>query len=559
MLTFSARTREASLSRMAEDVFDVLVIGGGITGTGIALDAATRGLSVALVEKDDFAAGTSGRSSRLVHGGLRYLEHGDIGLVRESLRERGTLRRLAPHLVRPVPMYMLAGDLRRRLTYRAGLTVYEALAAGRNIGYHQAVSAGQVAAAIPGLGGRTRGVRYFECQTDDARLTIEVARAAYAAGAQLANHARVTALLSTGRGAGRGAGRVTGAAVTDELTGERLEVRARTVVNAAGIWAAEVAGLAGTAAHGSAGLAAGRGGAGRAAGRGGAGLAAGRGGGSRAAGRGSAGRAAGRGGAGAGIGLSPSKGVHLVFAPGAVRTTAALVAPAADGRYVFIVPWEDRVYAGTTDTPYHGDLDSPAVEDADRDYILSAVTPLFPGVTGDDVVASWAGLRPLLTGGTARTADLSRKHAIFDEPPGLFTITGGKLTTYRAMAQDLVDRVAAALGNTAPCRTRDIPLGLHGSAAAAVRLARDEAARLGLAPRTAARLVQRYGDDWREAIAAIEADRSLGEPAVAGLPVLGVELALARSREMALTDEDVLVRRTRLTTRDASVQLTPSA
>jgi glycerol-3-phosphate dehydrogenase len=269
--------------------------------------------------------------------------------------------------------------------------------------------------------------------------------------------------------------------------------------------------------------------------------------------------AAGRGGAGAGISLSPSKGVHLVFAPGAVRTTAALVAPAADGRYVFIVPWEDRVYAGTTDTPYDGDLDSPAVEDADRDYILSAVTPLFPGVTGRDVVASWAGLRPLLGGGDARTADLSRKHAIFEEPPGLFTITGGKLTTYRAMAQDLVDRVAAALGSNRPCRTTDIPLGLHGSAAAAVWLARDEAARLGLPPRVAARLVQRYGDDWREAVALIEADRSLGEPVTGALPVLGVELALARSREMALTDEDVLVRRTRLTTRDASVRLTPSA
>ena len=510
MLTFSALTRAASLARMAEDTFDVLVIGGGITGTGIALDAASRGLSVALVEKDDFAAGTSGRSSRLVHGGLRYLEHGDLGLVRESLRERGTLYRLAPHLVRPVPMYMLAGDLRHRALYRAGLTVYEALAAGRNIGYHQGVSADQVAAAIPGLGERTRGVRYFECQTDDARLTIEVARTARAHGALLANHARVTGLL--------GQGRVTGAAVTDELTGQGFEVRARAVVNAAGIWAAEVEGLSGL---------------------------------------GQPGRWPRR----APIRLSPSKGVHLVFAPGAVRTTAAMVAPAADGRYVFIVPWEDRVYAGTTDTPYDGDLDSPAVGEADQDYILSAVTPLFPGVTGSDVVASWAGLRPLLGGddGDAETADLSRKHAIFDEPPGLFTITGGKLTTYRAMAEDLVDRVAAALGTTAPCRTRDIPLGLHGSPAAAVRLARDEAGRLGLPPTAAARLVQRYGDDWRAAVTLIEADRTLGDPAVPGLPVLGVELVLARSREMALTDDDVLVRRTRLTTRDASVRLTPSA
>ena len=411
MLTFSEQTRAASLTRMAEDRFDVLVIGGGITGVGIALDAAARGLSVALVEKDDFAAGTSGRSSRLVHGGLRYLEHGEFGLVRESLRERGILYRLAPHLVRPVPMYMLASDLRRRATYRAGLTAYELLAAGRNIGYHTSVSAGRVAEAIPGLGEPSRGFRYFECQTDDARLTIEVARAAHAAGARLANHARVTGLL--------GEGRVTGAAVTDEMTGQAFEVRARAVVNATGIWAERVAELA-----------------------------------------------AGSG----GVQLRPSKGVHLVFAPGAVRTTAAVVAPSAahDGRYVFIVPWEDRVYAGTTDTPYQGDLDDPAVGDADRDYILAAVAGLFPGVTGRDVVASWAGLRPLLGAASGQddaddtaSSDLSRKHAVFTGPFGLYTITGGKLTTYRAMAEDLVDRVAADLG-----RRRSLPDAGHPARAA---------------------------------------------------------------------------------------------
>ena len=515
MLPFSAQTRAANLTRMAEDRFDVLVIGGGITGVGIALDAAARGLSVALVEKDDFAAGTSGRSSRLVHGGLRYLEHREFGLVRESLRERGILFRLAPHLIRPVPMYMLAGDLRSRATYRAGLAAYELLAAGRNVGYHRSVSAGQLRAAIPGIGGlgqpggRAHGFRYFECQVDDARLTIEVARTAQAHGALLANHARVTELL--------GDGRVTGAVVADEMTGQRFEVRARAVVNAAGIWAEQVTRLAGSGLAGA-----------------------------------------------GGVRLLPSKGVHLVFAPGAVRTTAALVAPseAGDGRFIFIVPWEDRVYAGTTDTPYAGDLDRPAADAADREYILSAVARNFPGVTERDVVASWAGLRPLLSQdeelGDARTSDLSRNHAIFTDPFGLFTITGGKLTTYRAMAQDVVDRVAAALAAAGPCRTRDIPLGLHGPAAAAVRLARDEVARLGLPPRTAARLVQRYGDDWREAARLIGADRSLGEPVVSTLPVLGVEVALARSREMALTDEDVFVRRTRLTTRDASLGLIPS-
>jgi glycerol-3-phosphate dehydrogenase len=497
VLSFSAQTRTANLGRMAEDRFDVLVIGGGITGAGIALDAAARGLSVALVEKDDFASGTSGRSSRLVHGGLRYLEHREFGLVRESLRERGILHRLAPHLVRPIPMYMLADDRRSRGRYRLGLAGYELLAAGRNIGFHRSVSAEQVRAAIPGFGGWSRGYRYFECQVDDARLTIEVARAAHAFGAVLANHTRVEGLL--------GGARVAGAAVVDEMTGQRFEIRARATVNAAGVWAGRVRQLA-------------DGGPGR-------------------------------------VRLRPSKGVHLVFAPGAVRTSAALIAPSAahDGRFIFIVPWEDRVYAGTTDTPYSGDLDHPAADDADRDYILAAVTRNFPGVTGRHVVASWAGLRPLLSQdedlGDARTSDLSRTHAVFEDPAGLFTITGGKLTTYRAMAEDLVDRIAVALctRDTGPCRTRSIPLGLHGSAAAAVGLARAEVTRLGLPPRAGIRLVQRYGDDWREAARMISQDPSLGEPVVSTRPVLAVELELARSREMALTEEDVFVRRTRLT------------
>jgi glycerol-3-phosphate dehydrogenase len=502
VLSFSAATRTANLARMASGRFDVLVIGGGITGVGIALDAAARGYSVALVEKDDFAAGTSGRSSRLIHGGLRYLEHGEFGLVRESLAERGTLLRLAPHLIRPVPMYMLADDWRSRARYRLGLTAYDVLAAGRNAGGHRPVSAQRVRAAIPGLRAWSRGFRYFEGQTDDARLTIEVARAAAAYGAVLANHAKVERLL--------GGATVTGAVVTDEIGGQRFEVRATATVNACGVWADGIDGFGAAGAR-----------------------------------------------------LVPSKGVHLVFRPGAVRTRVAMVLPSAagDGRYLFVVPWEDRVYAGTTDTPYSGDLDQPAVDEADRDYILAAVAADFPGVTGRDVVASWAGLRPLLDQcpGDSRTADLSRRHAVFEEPPGLFTITGGKLTIYRAMAEDLVDRVQAVLGGGGRCLTRGIPLGLHGPVRQAVQLATAEAARLGLPPQAGLRLVQRYGDDWREAAAMIGRDRSLGEPAADGLPVLRVELDLARSREMAITDEDVLVRRTRLSTRDASLRLPGAA
>lgn len=507
MRLFSAQTRLTSVTRMAEERLDVLVIGGGITGTGIALDAAARGFSVALVEKDDFASGTSGRSSRLIHGGLRYLARGDVGLVRESLRERKILRRLAPHLIRPLPMYLTATSPRELAMYRLGLTAYDVLAAGSNIGLHRPASEAQVRRAVPGLGRPARGYRYFECQTDDARLTVEVARAAHGFGALVANHVRAERLL--------GADRVTGAQVSDEITGERFEIRAAVTVNAAGVWAGEVRALA-TGAGATAG----------------------------------------------GEGdwrLAPSKGVHLVFAPGAVRTKVALTVPAAagDGHFIFIVPWEDRVYAGTTDTPYSGDLDQPAVTEEDRDYILATVSRDFPGVTGREVVASWAGLRPLLRegGADADTYDLSRKHAIAEGPPGLVTITGGKLTTYRAMAEDLVDRIERALRPAGRCQTKRVPLGLHGAADAAFQLAGSRAASLGLSPETAERLVRCYGDDWLEAVTLIAADRSLGEPAVDGLPVLRVEAELARTREMAITDEDIYVRRTRLTTRDASAPL----
>jgi len=493
VLSFSAQTRTANLARMAQDRFDVLVIGGGITGAGIALDAAARGFSVALIEKDDFASGTSGRSSRLVHGGLRYLEHGEFGLVRESLRERGLLIRLAGHLIRPVPMYLLAGDRRSRARYGVGLTAYDLLAAGRNIGIHRSVTAKQVRRAMPGLAAPSGGFRCLEGQTDDARLTIEVARTAQAFGAVLANHARAEALL--------GGAWVAGAVAADELTGERFEIRARVTVNAAGVWADQVRSPGGAAGGGR---------------------------------------------------LRPSKGVHLVFAALAVPSAAG------DGHYVFLVPWEDRVYAGTTDTPYSGDLDHPVVEDSDRDYILATVARYFPEVNERDVVASWAGLRPLLSqdepAADASTFDLSRRHMVIEDPPSLFTITGGKLTTYRAMAEDLVDRISGSLGQRARCATASIPLGLHGPVGTALGLATAEAARLGLPPSTGARLLQRYGDDWREAIRLIDQDPSLGQPAADGLPVLNVELDLARSREMAITDEDVFVRRTRLTTRDASVR-----
>lgn len=488
MIPFSHDTRRAALERMADRELDLLVVGGGITGCGVALDAASRGLSVGLVERDDFASGTSGRSSRYVHGGIRYLRHGEFRLVRESLRERDLLLRLAPHLVRPVRQLIPLPRLRPRAEWRLALLVYDALALGGALGWHRPVEEPEMRRAVPGLGRPARGLAYFDCVTDDARLTLEVGRTAAAFGALVANHAPVEALL--------GEGRVTGARVTDGMTGESFEVRARLTVNAAGVWAEHVQGLASASPRR----------------------------------------------------IVPSKGVHLVFRPGAVATTTPVVVPsrAHDGRYVFVVPWGDRTYAGTTDTAHEGGLDDPEVDRHDLDYLLTAVGAAFPTVTEGDVVASWAGLRPLLPRGSGRTADLSRRHAIYGDPAGLLTVTGGKLTTYRAMAEDVVDRAMKRLGRSAPCRTGRIRIGLTGSLAFTLERATADAQALGLPPDAARRMVHRYGDDWEEAFRLIRDDPALARPAAPSTPVLEVEVALARVREMALTEEDVRVRRTRL-------------
>ena len=498
---FSAETRADALRRMADGQVDLLVIGGGITGAGIALDAASRGLSVALIEREDFAAGTSGRSSRLIHGGLRYLEHLEFGLVAESVRERAILRRLAPHLVRPLPMYYPMDRHRDRAYYRLGLSIYDGLAAGRNIGRHRMAGMGEVHRAAPGLARPEPGGVSWECRTDDARLTLEIVRTAAAHGALVANHTEAVSML--------GDGSVTGVIAADRVTGATLAIAARLTVNATGVWADGVQALASTDP----------------------------------------------------ARIRPSKGVHVVFRPGAIATRVGMLLPSAadDGRFLFVIPWEDRAYVGTTDTDHDGDRDAPAVEDADRAYVLAAVQRAFPAATADDVVASWAGLRPLLDRGQASTKDLSRQHAIFEDPKGLLTITGGKLTTWRAMAEDLVDRAARELGRGGRCRTRHLALGLTADLGPTLHQAAGEASALGLEPRTGRRLALRYGDDWREAVRLLRDDPSLAEPIALGLPVLRVEAELARTREMAITDDDVLVRRTRLATLDgaAAARLTP--
>ena len=496
MLELSAATRARDLARMAETELDVLVVGGGITGAGVALDAAARGLSVGLIEAQDFAFGTSGRSSRLIHGGARYLRRGDVRLVYEALRERRLLMRRAPHLVRPLPFVVAVGHRGYRAALRAGLALYDTLAAGRNIAAHRRLEPEQVARFAPGLARPTTGYQYWDCHTDDARLVVEIVRAAARHGALVANRARVTGWL--------GEGRIRGATVRDEASGEALEIRSRVTVNATGVWATRLQGLT-RARHPR---------------------------------------------------LRPSVGIHIVLDRQRVPVRGALVVPsvARDGTLIFVIPDGPRVYAGTTDRPYDGPLEAPPVDTGDVELLLGSVERAFRcGLTGRDIRASWAGVRPLLDAGRGPTRDLARRHVVLSDPPGLIGITGGKLTTYRLMAEQVVDLACRELGEGARSRTAVLPLGLtrpydrEGSRAVA------RGAEVGLPPAASRRVLDRYGDDWEAAIELMRDDPALAQPVAPSLPVLRAELVLAEGREMALSDEDVLVRRTRLATMDAEL------
>jgi glycerol-3-phosphate dehydrogenase len=362
-----------------------------------------------------------------------------------------------------------------------------------------------VARLAPGLGRASPGYLYWDCRTDDAKLVVEVLRQAAGFGALVANKAEVTGLI--------GEGTVRGARVRDRLTQETLQIRARMTVNATGAWAGELHAMADPTPPR----------------------------------------------------LRPSKGVHLVFDRERLPVGCVVVVPSAAGDrgFILLIPWGPRVYAGPTDTPYDGPLESPRVDASDIQLILGSIERAFPvGLVPDDVLASWAGIRPLLDSGPGSTRDLSRRHVIVTKPEGLITITGGKLTTFRSMAEEATDLVSRTLGRGARCRTAGIPLGLTRSFPEATADAEASTSGLGLPPGTGTRLVERYGDDWTRAVDMIRDDPELGHPEADGLPVLGVELALARSRELALDEDDVLVRRTRLslmgTARPADQQLRSS-
>jgi len=475
----SPRGRAANLERMARETFDAVIVGGGIVGAGIAREAATRGLDVALLERCDFASGTSGKTSRMVHGGLRYLRDLRVGLVRTAVRERDILLRQAPGLVRPVAFTIPSYDGRgeQPLVLRLGLWLYDVLSRDKALPRRRWLAPAQVTDREPGLqaAGLRGGGLYHDAVTDDARLVVHVLRAAADAGAVLANHAEAVQLL-------REAGQVVGVRAIDRPGNRTLDVRGTVVVNATGVWLDRL----------------------------------------RDAARGT---------------LRPTKGVHVLLPRDRVGNQGAVVLRAKrDGRVLFVLPWRHLTLVGTTDTDYAGDPDDVVPDAEDVMYLLESVNEAFPEARAirEDVVSAYAGLRPLIrTPSRGSESDLSRAHAIFEDPDRLISVAGGKLTTQRAMAEEVVDRVAARLSRHAPSKTRGLPLGPPPDAQEAFRA-------LGFADPDEAHLCARHDP---EAIRPWIDEPGSRDRIAQGAPHLWVEAIVAVEEEMALDLADVMVRR----------------
>ena len=512
---FSVRTRAADLADAATGELDVLVVGMGATGAGVALDAASRGLRVAVVDMGDVASGTSSKSSKLVHGGLRYLENYEFGLVREGVTERQTLMRLAPHLVRPTDfLYPVWPDTAKRHLLGLGLTAYDlfalAMVGGSGVRRHQKVTDEEAIALAPALArsGLTHSYLYGDCVTDDARLVLAVVQAARSFGALAVPYAEVTGLLTSD-------GVVRGATVRDRLGGSAVDLRARHVVNATGVWVDRLQALE------------------------------------------SPGRAA---------VVQPSKGVHVVVPHQRLPLLdAAVLLPSrqGDGRSMFAIPYGDQTILGTTDTAYGGALEDLSLTGPDLEYVLAAGNDVFGlGLVPDDVLGAWSGVRPLIReGGSTSMKDVSRRHTLVEGGGGLLTITGGKLTTYRRMARDVVDRIVERDGRRAPCRTADIPLGGTRPVEQVRAEVLPAAATLGLDARVADGLVRQVGDRAHEVLSLVAADPALGQVLSPSAPHIAAEVVHAARAEGAVTLDDVLSRRMRLSLRakDAGLPAAPLA
>ena len=489
-----ARQRAQDLARMRDEVFDIVVIGGGVTGAGVALDAATRGLSVALVEQRDFAAGTSSRSSKLFHGGLRYLEQLELGLVTEALHERNLmLNRLCPHLARPVTfLYPLTHRVWERAYVGAGIALYDALAAfGSNpLPRHRHLSKRAARRLVPSLRDDvlTGAITYSDAQVDDARHTMSLVRTAHHHGAAVAASVPVVDLL-------REDGRVTGVRARDVETDDELDIRGRQTVNATGVWTDEIQDMAG----------------------------------------------------GAALRVRASKGVHLVVPRDRIDAGAGLICRTPTS-VLFVIPWGDFWLVGTTDTDWNLDLARPAASAADLDYLLGQANRwLRPALTHADIVGVYAGLRPLLHGESDSTSKLSREHAVTTVAPGLLSVAGGKYTTYRVMAADAVDAAVAAMGVDAPAScTESVPL-VGATGYQAMRNRREQlASESGLPIDRIDRLLGRYGSELPVLLELLRTDPAMAECLPGTDDYLAAEARFAVDHEGALHLDDVLTRRTRL-------------
>jgi glycerol-3-phosphate dehydrogenase len=503
--------RPDALKAVTAERFDVVVIGGGVTGAGVALDAASRGYSVALAERDDYAVGTSSRSSKMVHGGLRYLQNFDLGLVREALLERQLMVQLAPHLVYPTPFIVPAlGEDRKSRRIGIGLNMYDVMATTR-VGMsrreraeriagedywapdrHRTITGEEVTELIPALAEREprEGYLFYDCQTDDARLVLTILGEAERFGAVSVNGAEVTALLEDG-------GPAAGVACRDVETGDEFEIAADNVINATGVWADQIRP---EEIHEEEDLPR----------------------------------------------IAPSRGTHLTVSMENLPLRAASIVPAGGDRTIFALPWYGRALIGTTDNDYDGDIAhvQPAADDIE--YLLAATNEFFAtDLTESDLTGAYAGVRPLIsTGDPRKSVDISRKAELYETSSGMLTITGGKLTTWRRMAKQVVDRMVEREGRVAPCRTDDIPLGM---AAGQGELDPPEGLSESDLPDGYRGLLGfRYGHYAREVLRLCEQRRELARPIVEGQPDLLAEVVVAARREQARTVADVLLRRTRL-------------
>jgi glycerol-3-phosphate dehydrogenase len=501
--------RAAAIEAIAGQRFEVVVIGGGITGAGVALDAASRGYSVALLERGDYAVGTSSRSSKMVHGGLRYLQNLDLGLVREALVERQLMVQLAPHLVYPTPYLVPSlAEFRRDRRIGVALNMYDVMATARvgrsrremraskdededyywSPDRHRTIGRDELLEMVPSLASRDPKDAYlfYDCQTDDVRLVLTILGEAERFGAAMLNGAEVTEVLSAN-------GRASGVAFVEAGSGERFEVQADNVVNATGVFAdrirpEEVVGEEDVPR------------------------------------------------------ISPSRGTHLLVDRAGLSTgRAACIVPAGEGRAIFALPWYGRTLIGTTDNDYDGDIDHPQPGADDIAYLLDAVNAFFGVSLSDgDLVGAYAGVRPLIaTGDPRKSVDISRRAELYETSSGMLTITGGKLTTWRRMAKQTVDRLVEREGRDAPCHTAEIPLGMEARPD-------DLHAPEGVAEDSISQLAFRYGHAARAVLDLAWKDPKLAAPIVEGRPDLLAEAVVAARLEQARSVADVLLRRTRL-------------